>query len=330
MKNLHLAQIYALNPIIENLKEKGCNTDKLLKKSGLHHFNLQRSEGYVPIKLLYNFYEEVYTSAGVCDFIDEFADSFQLIAGLQYGELVAHASDFLTGCQVALKYDQVLFTNEKLFLKINGNKSIIANRFIDASEEGHENIAFTDLALMINTIRLHSGKSWQPYDVYIQCKKTPSLDSLLPDKQATNVFVDHEFTGISFDTSLLKKPLLNSNISTGIKPDINKLDTLSSKIELLLESNCHLRLPSIQKMAEFTDMSLRTFQRTLSAEDKNFTQIIENWRFKKSLEMLEKPSVKIKEISQRLCYSNVPNFEHAFRRWTNTHPLNYRSQLPIQ
>lgn len=329
MGNLHLAQVNALNPILENLKEKGCNNDKLIKKTGLHRFNLKNSDGYIPIKLLYDFYNELYKTTGISDFIEEFADAFQTIAVLQYGEMVAYASDFLTGCQIGLKYDQVLFTNERLFLKINGNRCILANHFIDNHEQGRENIAYTDLSLIINTVRLHAGKDWQPFDVYLQCANAPSLNCLLPNKLLTNVYVNQEFTGISFDTALLRNRMLQPTDSDRSQPDIKSLDTLSSKIEMLLESNCNSKLPSIEHFADFTNMSLRTFQRALSAEDKSFSQIIENWRFTKALEMLEKPSVKIKEISQRLSYSNVSSFERTFRRWTNTHPLDYRSRLSV-
>ncbi len=326
-KNLHLIQVNGFNPILKDLKEKGCNTDKLIKESDLHLFNLENPLAYVPAKLVYNLYDEINKSLGINNFIDEFSDYYQLIAIMQHGELMAYAPDVLTACQIAIKYDQIVFTNERLFLRTNGNKSMIASYFIDNPESGRENVIFTNIALMLNTFRLKFGHDWQPYDLYIQHDKVPNLDKLIPRKSETNVFVDQEFTGLTFDTSLLKCPMLNPVEQNSGSSLIKPLDTLSSKVESLLDSNHHTRLPSIHKFSEVSDMSLRTFQRSLAEEDTNFSQIIENWRFKKALEFLENTSIKIKEISQRLCYSNVSNFEHAFRRWTNTHPLHYRSKL---
>ena len=324
---MDVVQINGFKTILNDLENKGCNTDRLINKSDLRLFNLENLLGYVPANLVYDLYNDIYKKIGVSSFIDEFADNFQLLAIMQHGELMAYAPDVLSACQAAIKYEKLVFSMERISLHVEGTKSMITSRFIDNNIPGREHVIFTNLALMMNTFRLKFGNDWQPYELYIQHDKLPDLDKLLPKKFETNVYINQEFTGLTFNTSLLKEPMLVPDTDNISPLDIKPVETLSQKVECLFDTfNCE-KLPCIEKLSDFADMSLRTFQRTLANEDTNFSQVLDNWRFKKALELLNNPTIKIKEISQMLFYSNVPNFEHAFKRWTNTHPLNYRAKL---
>ena len=62
----------------------------------------------------------------------------------------------------------------------------------------------------------------------------------------------------------------------------------------------------------------------LNLEGQTYKHLVENWRFKKSIGLLENSSLKIKEVAQILGYANASNFERAFKSWTNTTPQKYR------
>jgi len=104
-------------------------------------------------------------------------------------------------------------------------------------------------------------------------------------------------------------------------------DSMGNRILNLLDNYQFDTLPGIRFFSELSNVTTRTLQWDLENEGFTYSGLKEKWRFKKAIDMLENSNIRIKEISQRLHYSNVPNFERAFRRWTGTHPRDYRLNL---
>ncbi len=71
------------------------------------------------------------------------------------------------------------------------------------------------------------------------------------------------------------------------------------------------------------NLSERTLRRRLAEESTNYIELLDQWRFKKAINILQQKNLKIKEICKILGYNHVPNFERAFRRWTQTSPLQF-------
>ena len=93
-------------------------------------------------------------------------------------------------------------------------------------------------------------------------------------------------------------------------------------------NSLHVRpIPTIQFFAELSQNSTRSFQRKLAEEETLFLEVLDNWRFKSALRLLEKPGNLVREISDRLGYANEANFERAFKRWTGFPPKRYCDQL---
>ena len=68
-------------------------------------------------------------------------------------------------------------------------------------------------------------------------------------------------------------------------------------------------------------------KRKLAAEGASFTSLVERERLERALSLLRDPKLTLEEIAQRLCYSSVPNFARAFRRWRGETPAQYRRAL---
>ncbi|WP_010276345.1 helix-turn-helix transcriptional regulator [Paenibacillus senegalensis] len=62
----------------------------------------------------------------------------------------------------------------------------------------------------------------------------------------------------------------------------------------------------------------------------NFTEHLNRLRIRTAKELLEKPELTIKEISERLGYSNSTSFIRMFKRWTGVPPGDYRKTLLFQ
>jgi AraC-like DNA-binding protein len=77
------------------------------------------------------------------------------------------------------------------------------------------------------------------------------------------------------------------------------------------------------------NMSTRNFIRKLGDEDTSYFNILDNWRFKKAIQLLKNPGMKIKDVSSMLGYANSSNFDRAFLRWTGVTPLKYKQSVLV-
>jgi AraC-like DNA-binding protein len=72
-------------------------------------------------------------------------------------------------------------------------------------------------------------------------------------------------------------------------------------------------------------MSARTLRRKLREEDTSFRQLVDELRRDFALRYLRDTDLTVEEIAETLGFSDAANFRHAFRRWTNTAPYEFRS-----
>jgi AraC-like DNA-binding protein len=320
----HVAQVGFLNPVLDGIQDAGTNIDRLLKHSGLDKFQLDNPENYVPVHSMYALFDDIKRQEGICDLLDQFAEQIQLVSLSQWGEMIAYTPDVLTAIQMAVKYDRVVFSHERAGFEINGTKAKYWQRFIDKPAIGREQADFINFALAINGFRLAAGSDWAPLEIHFQSNCAPDLDRILPGNNNTKILLNQPATAIVFQTSLLSMPMLGKDAPYELTQDFEMPNTLSNKITTLLDSLQPGFVPNMKLVSDITDSSTRSLQRNLAKESASISQVVDQWRFKKTINFLEDPDVRIKDISEQLGYANVPNFERAFRRWTNTTPNRYR------
>ena len=84
---------------------------------------------------------------------------------------------------------------------------------------------------------------------------------------------------------------------------------------------------SVEAVAADLCMSERTLKRQLAQEGTTFSDILEDLRRQKAVLLLESEQSSIDRIAEQLGYSDVANFNRAFKRWTGTTPGQYRRNL---
>lgn len=77
---------------------------------------------------------------------------------------------------------------------------------------------------------------------------------------------------------------------------------------------------SQKEMARMVNISERTLRRRLGEQDTNYSNIRDRVLLEKSTQLLLNSSMTVKEISEKLGYSDTRNFRKAFKRWTGTQP----------
>ncbi|MGG5873762.1 AraC family transcriptional regulator [Pseudomonas peli] len=87
------------------------------------------------------------------------------------------------------------------------------------------------------------------------------------------------------------------------------------------------RLPDMELIANELNISSRTLRRRLEDQGSSFRQLQEEVRQALAEELLAIASLSQEEIAERLGYSEVSNFLHAFKRWKGQTPGQYRQAL---
>jgi AraC-like DNA-binding protein len=322
---LEIGKVGFIQPVLEGLKRAGVNQQTLTCKSGLDRFNLDDPENYVPVNAMYRFLALVRKQEGITEFLETFSDQLHLASLSQWGEMIVHTPDVLTACRTAEKFNHLLLSHEQSGLETNGSTSRYWQRFTDKPAEGREQADFISFALAMSGFRLAGGPDWSPIEIHLQSNSVPNLDMYLAPGSNTRILSGQPETAIVFPTAMLAMPMLGEGAPSGLSDCCTSGDAgLAGKIRQLLDSINPDLQPVINLVSAMSDSSQRTLQRKLADEGTSFSEVVDQWRFTTAVQLLSDPGMRVKDISERLFYSNVPNFERAFRRWTNTSPNRYR------
>ena len=327
MTKSHIVQVGFLMPVFAELMESGVNVERLLITSGLEKFKLDDPNGYVPVEFMYEFFAQVHRQQGIDELAVQFSKSIELATVSQWGELITLAPDLLSAIQFGANHTGVLLSNEHIDFEINGAITTFRQRLTDSPSFGREQTDFLLFSLMIRGAQLATGANWVPLEIHFQSNTLPNLESLFPSDCNAKIFLGQPATAMKFPTSLLTNPMLGGSPSSHLANDFPETGSLSSRVERLLDSKRDDLHMNTHLIADMASLSTRTLQRNLAEEGASISGIIDQWRFKKALEMLGIQNLNIKEISEFLDYNDVSNFNRAFRRWTNTTPSRYRESL---
>jgi AraC-like DNA-binding protein len=88
-------------------------------------------------------------------------------------------------------------------------------------------------------------------------------------------------------------------------------------------------IPQLQEVAKKVNMSLRTVRRRLESENTTYKNIVADVRMKMAKQYLLETPFSIKQIGYLLCYSDVANFQRAFKNWYDTTPRKMRLQHTV-
>lgn len=145
-------------------------------------------------------------------------------------------------------------------------------------------------------------------------------------KQAQNV--------ICFDASYLDLPLLMSDTASmqlAVKQCEQELAAIGHFSPFIREvralvHDSSVGFRSLEAVAEMLNQSERTLKRQLAQEGTTFSDILEDMRRQEAIRLLLNSSESLDRIAEALGYSDVANFNRAFKRWTGTTPGQYRRE----
>jgi AraC-like DNA-binding protein len=174
--------------------------------------------------------------------------------------------------------------------------------------------------------------TWSPEEIWFTVAATPDrlreIESI-----TTRPRFNRPCTGFPIPARMLALPRA-SRESSRRRPDIDEeilwstspSDSVAGAIKQMIRAYAGDRWLTLAQATDVLCTNPRTMQRQLSAEGKTFSGILEETRAELAGKLLEDTDASLSEIADRLGYSNLSNFNRAFRRWSVVSPREFRAQ----
>lgn len=186
----------------------------------------------------------------------------------------------------------------------------------------------------ISFCRTLIGTDFNPLKVYFSYPK-PNFDTqFINDFFQCDIKFNANASGFKLDKKVANKPLEagNSSITLAHEKLLNealcrmKKSDIEQQVRSFIQKELMHGTPSQSKIAEKLGMSLRNLQRRLNEKGNSFKDILEDTRKKLALDYIKQTHLSLGEVSYLIGFSNLSNFNRAFKRWTGTTPGEYRNK----
>ena len=312
-----------LNPLLRGLRESGASLERLTSKSNIKMFNYESLDAYLPMSIVYEFFKNIKGDQVVNNMAAAFYKDFEISDLGEYGKFLTECPDLLTVLLEGIKNNYLFQTNSIMNLEVLGATARFTNIHLESESEESRIAERIELAMILNAFWMILGKDWIPLKIEIKDDTAEWLDDILPvDK--INIQRKSPYYALVFETErLLQK---NKSKTKELIPLSSFPTNLTDKIYHLLFSFKDGNIPMLSDFSNFFNVSERTLIRCLHTEGTKYSSLVQRCLFSKSLKLLSNNNLTVLETSQKLGYSNAPNFIRAFKKWTNTSPNAYRLQ----
>lgn len=146
---------------------------------------------------------------------------------------------------------------------------------------------------------------------------------------------DQTVNQAQFNTALLTMPLPQANPITAQMCEQQCQQLLAQRYQQgsiavkvrqqLLQHVGHF--PNMELLADNMAITSRTLRRQLQNEGTSYRELLDEVRQMLAEQWLTLEGLNQEQISERLGYSEVSNFSHAFKRWTGKTPAQFRNNV---
>ena len=201
---------------------------------------------------------------------------------------------------------------------------------------GVDHIYDAALAISHNVLSELAGKEWKSIEVHM-FRDPPATTKPFLQHFRSKLRFRAEHAAIVFPTSFLDKPLPGSDPDAYADAlrDLDNLDTGndSNPFEYKVRRLLYRKLIGgggvdgidLDGIARLFELHPRTLNRRLHDEGTTFNTLLGETRYKIARQLLRDTHLQVSEIAYLLGYSESASFNHAFRRWSGSTAMQWRS-----
>ena len=326
----------ALSPYLDFLYGIGAPVDRWLEQCRLPVCLSEDLYASIPTLHEWRFIALAAQKTGVEDLAPRIAQNtiYQTLGPRVVGGVYS-APTLLCGIEELSRQVKGIYSGMRIWVTPGPKNTVELNlgKSFEPNTPGFTQTEWRGIEFFIKIVRLFAGPAWQPDFVSLRA----SAD---PPPLAKNIYSTARFltkqprTFISFSKQLMScSPCgYGAEVVKKLGPPPDSFDqpqppaNFSASLEKILESYIRGGYPSIDMMAEITQMSPRTLQRRLKRESVSFKTLIDRSRFKVASKLLTQTDLSSMEIALDTGYNDPSHFARAFRRIAGCSPREYRKR----
>jgi AraC-like DNA-binding protein len=316
-------------PLIEVVKHWGVTSDELLGPFGLRETDVSEPHARLPYSLHIAILDRARTLTG--------EPALGIFWGLQIrasvfgylGFATTSAATLREAIELAVRFAPLASTAEGMRLHVEGTQASI---FLD---EGPDAGSVREIITLARLVSL-----WRIGETITGREIRGSAEVAFPEPRyharfahmAPPVRFDRPATRAMMSAEALDYPIVGADpmaLRLAAEQCARELSEVSGGgrlvrmvRSLLWKPEGGLRSPA--EVSAALHVSPRTLRRKLEAQGHSMSALFDQGRRDRALSLLGQPELSLAQISERLGYHSVQNFERAFRRWTGTTPAAYR------
>lgn len=246
------------------------------------------------------------------------------------GLLLMSSESVGAAIQGGLKYYRSLAPAWDLELRVEDTRAVLSAREV-ISFEPFRPFATESLVSAFDALNRQLFGIDVVYEVQLHYSAPPYADCYRRFFDGTLRF-DAEYTRITFDGSLLQRPLAGADGATASWAERQcaaMLSSLNCQNGIVEQARTLLRqVPgrylSQEALARTLQTSTRSMRRSLQGLGTSYTQLLEEALREHAVEYLVRKGMNTEDVAAELGFSDARSFRRAFKRWTGKTPNEYR------
>ncbi len=318
-------QVSYFKPLLRRLENFGIDTERIIQKSEIRHFDLSNSQNYIPTAVVHDLFSLLRKNSETDTFAVNFLNDFSLSELGNYGSFLAGFPTLNKAIDAFTKFSYLLQTNLQTDLKIHKNEAIFSFSFLDQHSKGGKISEYILLAIVCQLFNVYGGHNWHPISVHIPSTGISDIEPLLPSGEYPIQYSQPEYRFV-FSKSVLNYETYTNPLNSYIVPEYQEKNIMEV-IENVISSYTYGHIPSLKMLASHFNTSESSMKRVLKSKQAKFSDILGHILHDRAVDLLTTSDMNINLISECLGYSDSPNFIRSFKKWTGFTPGEYRESV---
>jgi AraC-like DNA-binding protein len=329
-----MISVAATTGLIEAIGSAGADPDQVLRALELDRAVLSNAEGFIPCSTFARLLEEAARATGDPCFGLRYGERFNVknIGPLAY--VVLNSPTVARADEHVARYLKLYNQAAKVFFTVEEQRAYLQYVLVDLGLETPRQQNEYSMAIRLNTIRMMVGSQWAPLEVRFAHEAPEQISEHLRIFRAPVLFgypanafvIEREFLERQIPAADQRLYQIMKRYLERVLAEIPQEDGVLASVRRAIAESMREGDPNLTRVAKKMAMSPRTLQRQLKEQGMEFKQLVDDTRRRFALSYLKNRRNTLTEIAFLLGYSEASAFNRAFKRWTGSTPLTYRSQ----
>lgn len=249
------------------------------------------------------------------------------------GSLIAHTPDLRSAVAMAQRFMPLLQDSGQIRLSDGGHVATLTYQPPSAGFRTRRFATEFALAFMVTVARRFLGRSARPRRVLLPYS-APQYVAEYERMFCCPVVFEAETASLVFDSYMLDKvqlfadrelrDLLEKQLAWRLTSE-DKNTPLHVRVRAILERDGDvLSERDLRSLSRRVGLSRRVLMRKLAAEGQTLSGLLEEFRKQQAMYLLTETDIPLKNMADKLGFSEQSAFYRAFKRWTGNTPLQFR------